>query len=133
MIALITTFVLIILAGIAEGFMDTLQFHYNISIFKLRPKQNFFNPSLSWVNKYKEDLKTPRFFGSTTLFVFTTDAWHLFKFVRNIMLFIGLCIIGFLAPTVWCLIIHIIAARIVYGLTFTIAYRLSSNKKMLNL
>ena len=67
------------LAGIANGVMDTLQFHYSSSIFP--PKSLFWNPAISWRNKYKngDPKEGPRFPGSTTIFVALTDGWHLMK------------------------------------------------------
>ena len=67
------------LAGLFNGVMDTLQFHYGSSPF---PKDSlFWNPSLSWRNKYKngDPGQGPRFPGSTTIFVLVTDGWHLMK------------------------------------------------------
>jgi len=110
----------IILASISEAIMDKLQFHYHKSIFKQNPvkyNQSFWDASISWQNKYKENSMTePKFYGSTTLFVFMTDAWHLFKFLRNIFLFIGLPLMS-LGPI--NILISIIVARVVYGLVFT--------------
>lgn len=81
--------VFIILAGCANGIMDTLQFHYAKSKWaRLNPL--FWNPSISWKNKYKTDKEgnlleplRPKYPGSTTWLVWTTDAWHLFKFIYN--------------------------------------------------
>ena len=70
--------------------MDTLQFHYSQSVFKKSENQLFWNPDLSWENKYKRDGEgslirplTPKFFGSTTFLVFATDAWHLLKELKT--------------------------------------------------
>ena len=63
------------LAAVCNAVMDVLAFKYKRSIFnKLDP--DFWNPSRSWRNKYKdqEEPKGPKFFGSTTFLVFTTDA-----------------------------------------------------------
>ena len=76
---------LVLLAGLSNGVMDTLQFHYSKSIF--RKDSLFWNPAMSWKNKYKtsggELLKplTPKFPGSTTFLVWTTDGWHLFQMI----------------------------------------------------
>ena len=72
------------LAGVAEAVMDILQFKFMESVFKNK-NQMFWNPQLSWQNKWKDGCPKfgPKFFGSTTVFVFVTDAWHLFKWVRN--------------------------------------------------
>jgi hypothetical protein len=80
--------ILIYLSGCANGIMDTLQFHYKGSIFE-KLNEYFWNPAKSWVNKYKHlngELIKPlaaKFPGSITWLVFTTDAWHLFKFIYN--------------------------------------------------
>ena len=78
---LITLLVLVLLAGIADGTKETLQFHYNASIFAMRTNQQYWNPKISWLNKYKDITidKTPKFFGASTFLVWTTDAYHLFK------------------------------------------------------
>lgn len=66
-------------AGLANGIMDTLQFHYASSIFP--PGSKFWDPAVSWRNKYKNGSPSqgPRFPGSTTIFVALTDGWHLAK------------------------------------------------------
>jgi len=112
--------ILIIISGVSEAIMDKLNFHFDKSIFSnIKYKQIFWNPIESWKNKWKEDLKTEKFIGSSTLFVFTTDAWHLFKFFRNTSLFIGL---GLIAFTTYNPIIMVIIARIIYGLSFTLFF-----------
>ena len=109
-------------AGIFEAVMDKLQFHYGKSIFKLYRKQQYWNPKLSWANKYKQDLKTPKFICSTTCLVFLTDAWHFFKFLRTLVMFVGLIIIGFNSTSVWFVILFTIIARILFGLAFQLFF-----------
>jgi hypothetical protein len=116
----ILSFLLIIFSGVSEAIMDKLNFHFEKSIFSNEKyKQIFWNPIESWKNKWKEDLKTERFLGSSTIFVFTTDAWHLFKFFRNTSLFIGLGLLGFISYNP---IIMVIIARVLYGLSFTLLF-----------
>jgi hypothetical protein len=117
----ITSYFLIVAAAACEAVMDKLQFHYDKSIFSdSKYKQTFWNPNLSWVNKWKDSsAREERFLGSSTIFVFTTDAWHLFKFFRNTALFIALPLLCF-GPN--HLIIEMIIARVVYGLTFTLYF-----------
>ena len=113
-------FLLITFAAVSESIMDKIQFHYDKSIFKnSKYNQLFWNPIESWKNKWKEDLKTEKFIGSSTLFVFTTDAWHLFKFFRNTSLFIGLPLIAIGDMNV---ILSAVIARVIYGLTFTLSF-----------
>jgi len=72
--------VLVFAAGAFEGVMDHLQFHYD------KPNQ-FWNPSTSWRNKYRNrDVSQGMTFRGKYL-VFTTDGWHLMKFGRNATLF----------------------------------------------
>jgi hypothetical protein len=115
-------FLLITFAAVSESIMDKLQFHYDKSIFKnSKYNQLFWNPIESWKNKWKEDLKTEKFIGSSTLFVFTTDAWHLFKFFRNTSLFIGLPLIA-IGYKPMIVLLFVVIGRILYGLTFTLCF-----------
>lgn len=78
---------LIALAGAANGVMDTLSFHFPAQ--RIIPQHSqFWNPEFSWRNKYAEvspgelaQPLMPRFTGSTTVFSFLTDGWHLMKFL----------------------------------------------------
>jgi hypothetical protein len=81
-----------IIAAVSESIMDTLQFHYYNSIFKSFKNELFWNPEISWKNKYKNGnpLDGERFLFSKTLFVGLTDGWHLFKLIRNFSLFFGI-------------------------------------------
>lgn len=83
--------ILMINAAICKAVMDTLQFHFAESVFcKLGniPSQRFWNPALSWMNKYKDgDIeKGEKFFGSSTVFVSFTDAWHLFGMINSFLI-----------------------------------------------
>ena len=72
--------ILLILAGIFNSCMDTLKTHYSVSIFSKWKNQDWVNPSLSWVNKWKPKTKFGDFIMSTVL-VWMTDFWHLCKFL----------------------------------------------------
>lgn len=41
----------------------------------------FWDNKVSWLNKYKEDRKTPKYFGSTSVLIWTTDGFHLTRFI----------------------------------------------------
>ena len=76
------TITFITLAAIFNSLMDTISFHYNVSIFSKYPKlRQFLDVNHSWRNKYKNGnpLQGRKFFGSTTFLVWLTDGWHLFK------------------------------------------------------
>ena len=120
-VATILAFALVAFAAACEATMDKVQFHYFNSIFSDANTYNqlFWNPNESWKNKWASDLKTERFPGSSTIFVFTTDAWHLFKFFNHTAVFIGLPLLAFGSLNV---VLAVILARITYGLVFTLFF-----------
>lgn len=116
----------VIVSGISESIMDKLQFHWSKTIFSINPnrfKPKFWNPKISWGNKYK-DIETlkPRFIGSTTIFVFITDAWHLFKFFKNTSMFLALFCIGMINMDFIFTSLFAVSLRIIYGGVFTLFY-----------
>jgi hypothetical protein len=117
-------FILFFVAGICEAVMDKLQFHYDISIFKNFKNQLFWDPSTSWKNKYEDGdpLKGERFFLSKTLFVGFTDAWHLFKLFRTLMIFAGIYFLFIPCLSKMECLLFVIIARILYGISFTIFF-----------
>jgi hypothetical protein len=114
------------IAGICEAVMDTLQFHYESSIFYCFKKKYFWDPKISWYNKYKnkDPLAGPRFPFSTTLFVGLTDGWHLFKLLRNLFVVIGVFILLYaIVGFIWALV-YVVVARVIFGLIFTLFYNI---------
>jgi hypothetical protein len=104
-----------------EGVMDTLNFHYKR--FEKRHKKAshyFWNPEVSWGNKYDENFQ-PKFFGSTTFLVFLTDGWHLFKWLKNLAL---ISCIGFAIFYTYEINVYIFCAILYMAnrLGFTIIY-----------
>lgn len=77
--------VFLMLAGIANAVMDTLQFRYSISVFNSPMWREWADPRISWKNKWKDGKKEKgeRFLLSSTVFVWTTDLWH---FAQSIMI-----------------------------------------------
>lgn len=116
--------ILFALFGVFEGAMDVLQFKINESIFR-DCNQQFWNPKFSWMNKWKDGCPKfgPKFPGSTTVFVFLTDGWHLMKWFRNRMLDIALFIIltrvfeGF-----WLSFIVVVVIAIIRSTAFELFY-----------
>lgn len=119
-------FFLFLLAGMFEAVMDKLQFHYYLSIFKNFKNQLFWNPNISWRNKYKDGnpAEGEKFFLSKTLFVGFTDAWHLFKLLRTLSIFTGIYFLFIPCNTKMECLIFVIIARILFGLSFTLFFRL---------
>lgn len=114
---------MIFISGFSEGIMDLLQFHFYSSKFK-KYNNDFWNPLISWKNKWKDGnpLNGPKFTGSSSFFVFLTDGWHLFKMIRNILIFIGLLGLGFVIHNFYYLIFFFILSRLIYGAGFWMSY-----------
>lgn len=72
--------------------MDTLKSTFECSIFneiKNEKTRSWFNPTLSWKNKYKDGIPPQEaFFGSTTFLVSFTDGWHLIQKIFLTAMFI---------------------------------------------
>lgn len=124
MISYVVIGILLIVSGSCKGVMDTIQFHYEISIFNNENhNQLFWDPKLSWRNKYKKNSRSPKFWGSTTIFVFVTDAWHLFQFLTYTLIFVSLGIALLVPNTIsmWILLL-LTLYRGLFGLGFTMMY-----------
>lgn len=77
---------LVLLAGASKGFNETLMFHwkgFRHSFPKVNP--NWFNPDISWRNKYKngDPDAGAKFPLSTTVLVMFTDQYHLNNFINK--------------------------------------------------
>jgi hypothetical protein len=108
----------LIISGISKAIFDKINFHFHESVFK-NMNQYFWNPTFSYLNKYKGQNpgNGPRFFGSTTFFVFTTDAWHLFQMIHGISIAIAFFLIG-MQSNVLFFIIGYILNKCVFELFF---------------
>jgi hypothetical protein len=122
---IILSIILMMFAGYSEGVMDTLAHHYEESIFRtLDPK--WWNPVLSGNNKWKDGDKTKgeKFFLSSTLLVGFTEGWHAFKMIRTFSLFASMASMGYaLTENIW-VPVSIIGLRILFGIVFTIFYKI---------
>lgn len=111
------------LVGLFDAVMDKIQFHYNKSIFKNFKNQQFWDPKLSWINKWKNGNKKngEKFLFSSTLFVFTTDAWHLAKFFRNFCIVVSMFLFIYL-PTNPTSIFYLVLGRVLWGVVFELCF-----------
>lgn len=117
--------IFIVLASICKAIKDTLNFHYEKSSVFRKYNAKYWNPAISWQNKYKEDLKTPKFFGSTTFLVFLTDAWHLFDFLQTIF-----CITAMVVYSkIVFFIVDIFILYCIFSICFELFYRIFVMKK----
>lgn len=77
--------VLYTVAIISKAVMDTVDFHFERSIFMSldRKVRMWWNQSEGWKNKYKDrdPSKGRAFPGSLTWLVWVTDAWHFFQMI----------------------------------------------------
>lgn len=75
---------LMILAGAADGLRDAVTYHNDRVLKGLNVSPRFWGAD-SWRNKYKngDPQQGEKFPGSTSVFVFVTDAPHLLKFLDN--------------------------------------------------
>lgn len=123
---------LIFTAGMLNGVMDTLQFHYPQSVFPkgeetfLGQGEIYWNPAISWRNKYKDYPmdKRPKFIGATTFLVSLTDAWHLLKtlMLACYHLAILLPIVHWYKLPRWLLLAAVLPLNLFFGVGFTIMY-----------
>jgi hypothetical protein len=77
------------LSGMLDGTIESINYHYENG-FKREVQgadDQFWNPELSWKNKYKNGDPTQgsKFYGSTSALVFTTDAYHALRASKNIL------------------------------------------------
>ena len=77
--------------GATKGICDSLQFHYSSSRYSSW-NTAFWNPEISWLNKYKDypNSQDSAFLGSKTFFVALTDGWHLMQLFQSVFILIAL-------------------------------------------
>jgi hypothetical protein len=117
--------ILVFLSGCFYGTMYTLQFHYDESIF-WKHDDSFFDPSVSWANKYSNpSLLIPKFWGSTTIFVFLTDGFHLFQFLFLNTLFAGVILykpVCNAGTDLVTFIVNFLILRLMFGIGFVLFF-----------
>lgn len=123
--------IFIVLASICKAIKDTLNFHYENSVFR-NCNANYFNPAISWQNKYKTPQsywetknRKPKFFGSTTFLVFLTDAWHLCDFLQTIFCIVAIVVYS---NIVFC-VVDVFILYCIFSVCFELIYRLLYVKK----
>ena len=126
MITAVFTIVLVMLAAISKAVMDTLQFHFSRSVFK-EWNEFYFHPAFSWANKYKDVVTLkPKFWGSTTIFSFITDGWHLFQAFYLLFIFTAIVIHQPFFVTInssfLSMLLDFSILMVIFGLTFELFY-----------
>lgn len=113
-------------AGMFEGTAEALKFHYDRVDRKLSLNDSFWDPEISWRNKYKngDPAQGERFTGSSTTLVWTTDGYHAMRFGRNACIMTGMSL-KFGDKQKWYeYLLEIIAYYLSYQLGFTVTYDL---------
>lgn len=117
---------LVIIAAIANAVGDKIQFHWSTSIFRNRDWDSWANPVFSWRRKWREGKPGREAFpGSSTLLVWTTDLWHLMKFVQLNFIFLAIVLhqpLFEISSSIWNSIVDFACLRIAYGLTFEVFF-----------
>jgi len=109
--------------GAGNAAMDIVEKQYNQSKFSLIKKlQHWFNPELSWKNKWKNGNRSEgeRFWGSSTVFVMITDFWHFAK------TFIIMCILIIIAISAKVEMNKLLLVSLIYA-EYVIAFELFFN------
>lgn len=132
---------LLFISSTADAIMDVISFHFSKSIFSKMHNWKIFkkktykeklsiyrwcNPDYSWKNKWKNGNKEEGeiFKGSSTIFVFVTDLWHLMQFIQlNSLFLLSVVFLLHLEESSFkSIILHIFLYRVYYGINFTLWY-----------
>jgi len=119
----VISIVCFVLAIICDAIMDTIQHHYHISIFR-KYNEQYWDASISWLNKYQNrDDRNPRvkirifkrYFNKP---VQLTDAWHLIKSIKIILILISM--VSY--TIVFSPILDFLILGVIWDLTFSLFY-----------
>ena len=88
------------LGAICNAIMDTVSFHYWDSIFFKLSNHRWWDPLISWNNKYNADgTRVKWLWGLINKPVQFSDAWHLFKMLM--IMFIVTAIVTYKGMELW--------------------------------
>ena len=115
---IVFSIILLVLAGISKAVKDRIMTGWTGSKFeRWGLDRNWWDNQISWRNKWKLKngivSQSERFLFSSTLFVFVTDAWHLFDLAFILSLAFGI----WLAPInpIWSVMIVLGVFQTVYS------------------
>ena len=124
---LLIILLLCMLSGACDGLAETLKWHYsqfNARFANANPA--FWNPAISWTNKYKnrDYLQRENFRQTSRAFDFTTDGYHLARMFRNVLVF-SVIAFQFNSPCFWWQYLIIFAScYFAYSIGFSIIFDL---------
>lgn len=118
---------LTLLAAICMAAMDKIQHHWSTSIFSRLGA--WWNPSESWRLKWKngDPKQGERFPGSSTVFVFITDFWHLAKWVMLKAIFAAMA--WGLYGVWWQRVVAFVVLHAAFSMGFELFFRFVFQKK----
>ena len=113
-----------VLAGGFDGFNEVLDFDYP-AFKRAFPNANdqFWNPDISWQNKWQDgnpDLGR-KFPGSTTIFVWTTDGYHLTRTLNKTCIMAGIAFKIGHKQKWWMYGVDFISHSIAYSIGFNLS------------
>lgn len=81
----VVSYLLTFASGMADGGAEALKWRYDRVDMNFNLNDSYWNPQVSYRNKYKGGITAngPKFPGSTTYLVWTTDGYHMLRMVRN--------------------------------------------------
>lgn len=117
------SYIFIFFSAIYCAVMDVISHHYNNSIFREYNNPLYWNPQISWKNKYIDwdngDKRRKKWLGLINIHPAFTDAWHLMKSSMVIcFIFAIVCykpVFGFL----WDLFL----LGTIWNITFSLCYK----------
>ncbi|NQY42380.1 MAG: hypothetical protein HRT87_03420 [Legionellales bacterium] len=121
--------ILIIIAGIANAFMDTIAFKNGGRL----PKNKWWSMKDSWKNKWKngDPEQGEAFLGSSTVFVFVTDAWHFFQSIMISCFCVSIAIASYTnyLDHIMVSITMFVACKVFFSAAFEVSWRILNKKK----
>ena len=105
------------IAGLCDGKRDFL-------LFKYEDQNQFWNPRISWTNKWKDGIRErgERFFKSSTWFVSITDGFHLVKAIHTVSIVLSVTFVAYISFSILESFLISITFRVLYWAGFWITY-----------
>jgi len=123
--------ILTVLFGVSKSICDTSECCFkNSKLSKFNP--NFWDKHKSWVNKWKNNdpINGEKFIGSSTVFVWVTDAWHIFNMLSYLSIFLIGIIISDITDNIYYITIPYLMCFVIFELSYRFLNKKKTNKKL---
>jgi hypothetical protein len=127
----ITIGILVCMATACRATKDTLAHHYSSSIFSGKGfNPLFWDNNISWENKWKNGDKKQgeKFLFSSTVFVWTTDAWHMLSAIELMSMHLAIAMTLSLVTGINILLL-LVGIKVLYAIVFNYLYDKALKKK----